>query len=162
MNTPDSHLQPRGPEKFPINPQITKEIAEHILTNPDFIFSEYQKMLQLLSTKASITPREVSIIYRRELGDTKNPEFMFNQWAISWLILNTPETLSSPVEMVNMVETLSGIDSQDIPLQTSEEVEQLTAGTSKQVKAKLLEVDDNDISDFIAGNASENTGEKAA
>jgi len=143
----------RVTEGSPETPSITKEIAEHILTNPDFIFSEYQKLLTILRSKPSVTPREVSIIYRRELGDVKNPEFVFNSMAINWLILNTEETINSPVEMVNLVEALSGIQSKDLPERTSGEVERQAAGTAQKVQQELLDKDDNDISAWLAENA---------
>ncbi len=140
----------------PETPSIAREIAEHILTNPDFIFDEYQKLSKILSAKPSYKPREVSIIYRRELGNPKkNPQFLFDQMAVSWLILNTDKPIVTPVEMVNLVQTLSGINSSDLAEETSEEVEQLSADISQKVQRELLEQDDNDISAWVAKHAGE-------
>jgi len=163
----DRNLQtPRSPESTPIQ----KDIAEYILDNPGLIFEEYQKLLTALEKTGKYTARDVSIIYRREVADTKSSQFLFNQTCTTWLVNNYEGIITSPAELTSIVENLSGLKSADLSDKSSEKaeeeekeiaaeaVEQLRDNTNDRVRNQLPaakpENDINDISDWIARNSN--------
>ncbi len=132
--------------------QLHQEIAEYIVQNPDIIFSEYQELYKVISQKEeTITPREVSIIYRREVGNTKDPDFTYIAAAVTWLINNSKKELISPIEMVNFIEANFEISPQKVDIKSDENIQALQSQIQKTIKEKLKFEDDNsaELSDYI-------------
>lgn len=131
--------------------QLHQEIAEYIIQNPDIIFSEYQKLYKVISQKeAPITPREVSIIYRREVGNTKDPNFTYIAAAVAWLINNSKTELASPIEMVNFIEANFELSPQQVDIKSNENIKELQSQIQKTIKEQLKFADDN--SDELSDN----------
>jgi hypothetical protein len=146
-------LAPQSPEKRSIRP----DLAEHILREPDNIFTEYRKLLEVLSKKSRITQREVSIIYRREVGNVRDPEFALDQACVSWLVNNYQDSIGSPAELSTLVEGLSGITNAELSNESSAQVvEEITEDTTDQIQRQLPDLEsrqatgnDNDISQWL-------------
>jgi hypothetical protein len=134
--------KPHSPEISPIE----MEIAKYILGNPDSVFEEYQKLLKKLKTHPNFTERQVSGIYRREVADTKSPQYISNLSSIPWLVNNYKDIIKSPAELTTIVESLSGLSSADLSDESSEEAEkefgenpvkQLRKNTKARAKSQL-------------------------
>lgn len=152
-------LQPSGPEK----PAIRPDLAEHILREPDNIFTEYRKLLEVLSKKTKVSEREVSIIYRREVGNVRDPEFALDQACVSWLVINYKDSIGSPAELTTLVEGLSGITNAELADESSaESAADIIEDTTSQVQAQIPELgepsragnDNNDISQWLVDQAN--------
>jgi|GEM_PF-4819756 len=161
--------KPRSPEISPIE----MDIAKYILSKPRFIFKEYQKLLEALKKIGKYTKREVSIIYRREVADTKSPQYIPNLSSTTWLVNNYQDSIKSVAELTNIIESLSGLSSVNLSNESSKEadevllvnpVEQLQdhtkAGVTKQLQTGTTVPNnktpdaDNDATLFIAKHSS--------
>lgn len=111
--------KPHSPEISPIE----MDIAKYILSKPRFIFKEYQKLLEALKKTGKYTKRKVSIIYRREVADTKSPQYIPNLSSTTWLVNNYQDSVKSVAELTTIVKSLSGLSSAESSDEPSEEAE---------------------------------------
>lgn len=110
-----------------------------------------------MSKKPKITTREVSIIYRREVGNIKHPNFAMDSACVSWLVINHQDNIGSPAELSSLVEGHSGIKTTDLEDQSSAEAaNDIINETNTQINTKISAIDNsknnvnnNDISDWL-------------
>ena len=149
MSTTPFNRLSNSPEKLP----ISLEIAEYILRNPAHVFEEYEKTLKLLAEKSAqgqqYRKSEVTIFYRNKIADKKSPTFTKDIFSIGWLI--NQKQISSPTELVTMVEGISGLKAADLEIKSSEEVEEVSRATVQSATAQLPTTpdEDNDISGWL-------------